>query len=80
MLWFSFRFLPREGSKTEESQDVEDKMQSFWQRVFKSNSINALVPKKCAPKTCEIDAKCWAIEHPWEKFVRCISQRERTGG
>ena len=37
------------------------KMQSFWHRGFKTNSINAIVPKKCAPKTCEIDAKCWAM-------------------
>ena len=24
-------------------------MQSFWHRVFRTNSMNAIVPKKCAP-------------------------------
>ena len=45
-------------------------MQSFWHRVFRTTSINAIVPKKCAPKTCEIDAKRWAMGLAWEK-VRC---------
>ena len=43
------------------------KMQSLRHRVFKTNSINAIVPKKCAPKTCEINAKRWTMGHAWEK-------------
>ena len=43
------------------------KCRAFWHRVFRTNSINAIVPKKCARKTCEIDAKCWAMGHAWEK-------------
>ena len=42
------------------------KMQRYWYRVFRANSINTIVPKKSAPKTCEIYAKRWAMGHTWE--------------
>ena len=30
-------------------REGDTQMQSFWHRVFRTNSMNAIVPKKCAP-------------------------------
>ena len=32
-------------------------------QVFRTNSINAIVPKNCAPKTCQAVCKHWAMRH-----------------
>ena len=32
-------------------------------RVFRTNSINAIVPKNCAPKTFQVVSKRWAMGH-----------------
>ena len=45
----------------------DTKMRNLWHWAFMTNCINAIVWEKCAANTCEIDATCWAMEHPWEK-------------
>ena len=32
-------------------------------RVFRTNSLNAIVPKNCAPKTFQVVCKRWAMGH-----------------
>ena len=38
-------------------------MYSCWHSFFKTNCMNAIVPKNSAPKTCQAVCKDWAMGH-----------------
>ena len=42
-------------------------MQSCWQGFYRTNSTNAIVPKNCVPKTCQMVYR-WVVEHASEKL------------